>query len=149
MDGINVNYFGTNTPLNQCASISVSDARTILVQPWDKTILSEIEKAIGQSGIGINPQNDGELIRLPIPPLTEERRKSLAKQAKAKGEDAKIGIRNARKAANDVLKKAQKDKEISEDDLKRSLENVQKETDAVSKKVDELLIAKEKEILEI
>ena len=149
LDDVRVSYYGTPTPLNQCANLAVSDARLIVVKPWDKGIISDIEKAIQQADIGITPQNDGEVIRLPIPSLTEDRRKDLVKQAKSRGEEGKIALRSHRRDANEMLKDAQKEKEISEDDLKRGLENIQEEVDKGTSKVDEILAKKEKEILEI
>lgn len=149
LDGVRVDYYGTPTPLNQCANLTIADARLILVKPWDKSLINDIEKAIQIADIGITPQNDGSVIRLPIPSLTEERRKELVKHAKHRGEECKISLRNHRRDANDMLKAAEKDKEISEDDLKRSLEKVQQIIDEKSKRVDEILSTKEKEILEI
>ena len=149
LDGIRVNYYGTPTPINQCANLSVADARLLIVKPWDKALISDIEKAILTSDIGIMPQNDGDMIRLPIPALTEERRKDLVKQGKHRGEDAKIGMRNHRRDANDMLKELEKEKQISQDDLKRALEKVQEHIDKGTSQVDEILAAKEKEILAI
>lgn len=149
LDGIRVNYYGVSTLLSQCANLSVSDARMINVKPWDRGLIGEIEKAILQSDIGITPQNDGDMIRLPIPQLTEERRKDLVKQAKGRGEDGKISLRNYRREANDMLKELEKDKEISQDDLKRALEKVQAEIDRGSAGIDQILETKEKEILEV
>ena len=149
LDGVRVDYYGSATPLSQCANLTIADARLILVKPWDKGIINDIEKGIQVADIGITPQNDGEVIRLPIPALTEERRKDLVKQAKGRGEECKISLRNHRRDANDMLKEAEKEKEISEDDLKRALERVQEVTDENTKKVDEILSVKEKEILEI
>lgn len=149
LDGIRVNYYGTPTPINQCANLSVADARMLIVKPWDKGLISDIEKAILSSDIGIMPQNDGDLIRLPIPALTEERRKDLVKQGKNRGEEAKIGMRNHRRDANDMLKELEKEKQISQDDLKRALEKVQEQVDKGTAQVDEVLAAKEKEILAI
>jgi ribosome recycling factor len=149
LDGVRIDYYGSSTPLSQCANLSVPDARTINIKPWDKGIIVEIEKAITRAGLGLNPQNDGEMIRLPIPSLTEDRRKDLVKQSKARGEDAKVSIRNARRDANEMLKVAEKDKEISEDELKRALENVQEITQTQSNCVDAVLTSKEEEILEI
>ena len=122
LDGIRVDYYGNPTALSQCAQVNVPEPRLITVKPWEKGLLSAIEKAIMTSELGLNPQNDGEMIRLPIPQLTEERRKDLVKQAKGRGEEAKIGIRNHRRDANEMLKAAEKDKEISQDDLKRALD---------------------------
>jgi ribosome recycling factor len=149
LDGIRVNYYGSATPLSQCANLSVADARMLLVKPWDKSLISEIEKSIMNSDIGIMPQNDGEQIRLPIPMLTEERRRDLVRQAKKQGEDSRIGLRNHRRDANEMLKALEKDKEISQDDLKRALEKVQELTDKGSGKIDAVLAQKEKEITEI
>ena len=145
-DGVRVDYYGTATPLAQCAQISVPEPRLLLVKPWERGILQAIEKAIMQSDLGLNPQNDGEMIRLPVPQLTEERRRELVKQAKSKGEDAKIGIRNHRRDANDMLKSAEKDKEISEDDLKRALSRVQQAVDKFVGRVDDTLYKKEQEM---
>jgi ribosome recycling factor len=149
LDNIRVNYYGTPTPLNQCANLTVADARLLTVKPWDKGLISEIEKAILASNIGIMPQSDGEMIRLPVPQLTEERRRDLVKQSKQRGEDAKIGLRNHRRDANELLKECEKDKQISQDELKRALEKVQEQVDAGAKRIDETLAVKEKEIMEI
>ncbi len=149
LDGIRVDYYGSPTPLSQVAQLAVPDARMITVKPWEKGIIGDIEKAISAASIGITPMNDGEFIRLPIPQLTEERRKDLVKQAKGRGEDAKISVRNARRDANEMLKAAEKEKELSEDDLKRALDKIQDQTDVAVKKIDEVLGGKEKEILEI
>ncbi len=149
LDDVRVDYYGVPTPLNQCASVHVADARLITVKPYDKKLIGDIEKAIMAADVGITPQSDGELIRLPVPGLTEERRKDLVKQAKHKGEEAKIALRNHRRDANEMLKELEKDKEISQDDLKRSLDKVQAELDAAITKVDQMIATKEKEILEI
>lgn len=149
LDGIKVDYYGVPTPLNQVANLQVADARLITVKPWERNLIGEIEKAIRSSDIGINPQNDGDLIRLPVPPLNEERRRDLVKRAKNQGEETKIGVRNHRRDANEMLKELEKGKEISEDDLKKALEKVQAEVDRGTKQVDEILAAKEKEILDI
>lgn len=149
LDGLRIDYYGTATPLAQCAQVSVPEPRLITVKPWEKSLLQVIEKAILQSDLGLNPQNDGETLRLPVPQLTEERRKELVKQAKSKGEDSKIGIRNHRRDANEMLKAAEKDKTISEDDLKRSLNLVQVEVDKGVARVDEILTKKEQEVLEV
>jgi len=149
LDGIKVDYYGTPTPLAQCAALAVPEPRMITVKPWDKSIIKEIEKAIREANLGLNPMNDGELIRLPIPPLTEERRKDIAKQVKTKGEDHKVAIRNERRDANEKLKTLLKDKKITEDENKRTQEKVQKETDAGVAKVDELVAKKEKEVMEV
>lgn len=143
-----VNYYGSPTPVPQVASITAPDARTMLIQPWEKNMIAPIEKAIMDANLGFTPQNNGEHIRINIPPLTEDRRKDLVKKAKAEGENAKISIRNARKDGIDALKKAQKDG-MSEDVVKDSEAAIQKDVDAFNKKVDELLAAKEKEIMTV
>lgn len=148
LDGVHVDYYGTNTPLYQLASIGTPDAKTITIQPWDKNVLNNVEKAIMDSDLGLNPQNDGELIRLNIPPLTEERRKDLVKKVHNEGENAKVSIRNARRDANDQLKKL-KNEGIPEDETKRGEDEVQKLTDEYGKKVDEVVEAKEKEIMTV
>ncbi|MFP3859654.1 MAG: ribosome recycling factor [Bacteroidales bacterium] len=148
LDGVYVDYYGTNTPLYQLASIGTPDAKTITIQPWDKNVLSNVEKAIMDSDLGLNPQNDGELIRLNIPPLTEERRKDLVKKVHSEGENAKVSIRNARRDANEQLKKL-KNEGIPEDETKRGEDEVQKLTDEYGKKVDEVVEAKEKEIMTV
>ena len=147
LDQIEVDYYGTPTPIRQIASISSPDARTLLIQPWDGSTLKLIEKAILTSELGINPQNDGRVIRLVFPQLTEERRKELAKQVRKYGEEAKVAVRNVRRDANDQLKKLEKDKAISEDELKKATDDVQKLTDKYVAKVDEKCAAKEKEIM--
>jgi len=149
LDGIRVSYYDTPTPLNQMASIAVPEPRLIVVQPWDKTALGDIEKAILKSELGLTPMNDGKVIRIAIPPLTEERRKELVKVARKIAEDNKIAIRNIRRDANDMLKDLKNEKDITEDELYRSQEEVQKVTDEFISKVDEICAAKEKEILEI
>lgn len=146
--GITVDYYGVPTPLEQVGSVTASDARTIQVQPWEKKLLPEIEKAILAANIGLNPQNNGDILRIPIPPLTEERRKELAKQAKAEGENAKLGIRNARREANDTIKKLQKEG-LSEDLARRSMDKVQKITDEFIAQVDSKVAEKEKEIMTV
>lgn len=149
LDGIRADYYGTPTPLQQMAAIAVPDARLITVKPWDKTAMKAIEQAITEADIGINPQSDGEIIRLPVPALTEERRKEYAKAARNKGEDARIAVRNGRRDANEMIKALQKDGDMSEDDSKRAQDKVQAETDKAIAKVDEIVSKKEKEILEI
>ena len=148
LDGVRVAYYGTPTPLSQMASLAVPDPRMIVVNPWDKKAVADIERAIIQADLGLNPVNDGNLIRLPIPSLTEERRKELVKVVRRAGEDNKVAIRNHRRDANELLKGLQKDGNISEDEFHRSLDEVQKRTDAGTKKVDEMVTAKEKEVLE-
>lgn len=149
LDGIRVSYYDTPTPLNQMASLAVPEPRLIVIQPWDKTAIEDIEKAILKSELGLTPMNDGKVIRISIPPLTEERRKELVKVARKMSEENKVAIRNIRRDANEMLKDLKKEKEITEDDLYRSQEEVQKATDQFISQVDELCAAKEKEILEI
>ena len=144
-----MDYYGTPTPLKQVSNLAMPDGRMITIQPWDTSIIKEIEKAIVTSDLGITPSNDGKLIRLPIPPLSEERRKDLVKVSKKYGEDTKIHIRGIRREGNEELKKLQKNSIITEDDLRRGENEIQKVTDADTKKVDELLKKKEEEILEI
>mgnify|MGYP006300742289 CR=1 FL=1 len=149
VEGLHVDYYGTPTPLNQLASISVPDSRTITIQPWDKGAFGDVEKAIQKSDLGLNPVNDGKIIRISIPPLTEERRKELVKVAKKYTEDAKVAIRNVRRDLNDQLKKMEKDKDIAEDEMHRGMDEVQKLTDDFVKQSDDAFEAKEKEVLEI
>ncbi|XPV75257.1 MAG: ribosome recycling factor [Desulfovibrio sp.] len=149
VDNIVVDYYGTPTPLNQLASVSIPDARTLAIQPWDKGAFAGIEKGIMNSDLGLNPVNDGSLIRISIPPLTEDRRKDLVKLARKNSEDAKIAIRNVRRDMNDSFKKLLKDKEITEDDQRQGQDEVQKMTDSFVKKCDTVLAEKEKEIMEI
>jgi len=149
LDGVRVSYYGTPTPLAQCAAVAVPEPRLITVKPWDKGIIKEIEKAIREANLGFNPMNDGEIIRVPIPALTEERRKDIAKQVKAKGEEHKVAIRNERRDANEKLKSLLKDKDITEDESKRATEKTQKETDAGIAQVDDVVAKKEKEVLEV
>ncbi|HLL01559.1 MAG TPA: ribosome recycling factor [Myxococcaceae bacterium] len=149
LDGIRVDFYGTPTPLNGVASVNAPEPRLITIKPWDKGVLKEIEKALREANLGINPMNDGEMIRLPFPPLTEERRKEIAKQVKTKGEDHKVAIRNIRRDANEALKEKLKAKTITEDDNKRVQEKVQKETDAGVAEVDKIVAAKEKEVMSV
>lgn len=148
VEDIVVDYYNTPTPLNQLASISIPDSRTVAIQPWDRSSFGNIEKAIMKSDLGLNPVNDGKIIRINIPALTEERRKELAKVAKKYTEDAKIAVRNIRREGNDTLKKMKNNKEITEDDLHKGTEEIQKFTDDFVNKADELLKEKEKEIME-
>lgn len=148
LDNVKVDYYGSLTPITQVATINVPDAKTIIVQPWDTSIINAIEKAIKQSDLGFNPVNDGRILRIPVPPLTEERRKEIVKFCKKLTEDAKIAIRNIRRDQIEVIRKAEKEKELTEDDRKLGEEKVQKVTDEFIKKIDELFAAKEKEILE-
>ncbi|SMP39951.1 ribosome recycling factor [Desulfonatronum zhilinae] len=149
LDGIRVDYYGTSTPLDQLASISIPDSRTISIQPWDRGAFKDVEKAILKSDLGLNPVNDGKTLRIIIPPLTEERRKELVKIAKKFTEEAKVGIRNIRRDANDALKKQEKAKEITEDELRKTQDDVQKLTDEYIARTDAVFAAKEKEIMEI
>ncbi|NIA29254.1 MAG: ribosome recycling factor [Actinobacteria bacterium] len=149
LDSIIVDYYGSKVPLKQVANVSAPEPRLLVVQPWEKSLLSEIEKEILKSDLGLNPANDGIVIRIPIPQLTEERRQALVKVAKKVGEDGKIAIRNIRRDANEKLKKAEKDHDISEDSMHTAQDDVQKLTDDFIKKIDEILTFKEKEILEI
>lgn len=148
LDGIRVNCYDTKMPLDQVASLSVPESRLITVKPWDLSIMTEIEKAILKSELGLTPVNDGKIIRIPIPPLSEARRKELAKLAKKMAEEGKIAVRNHRREANEWLKELKNEKEISEDDLFRAQDEVQKVTDEFIQKIDELTAEKEKEIIE-
>lgn len=148
-DKIRVEYYGNPTPLNQMATISVPEARLVVIQPWDKSVIGDIEKAIQKSELSVNPSNDGKVIRISIPPLTEERRKEYVKLAKNMAEQSRVSIRNVRRDANDELKQAEKDGELSEDELKRAEDEVQKLTDRYVEDVNTMLEAKETEILEI
>jgi ribosome recycling factor len=149
LDGVKVDYYGTPTPLQQVGTLSVPESRLITVTPWDTKMIGPIEKAIQGSGLGLNPSSDGKMVRIPIPPLTEERRKELAKVVRKMGEDARVAVRNVRREAIEKLKDREKKKEISEDVVKRGQERIQKETDAHVKKIDEILKSKEQEILEV
>ena len=149
LDGITVEYYGTQTPLNQVATLSVPESSLIVIQPWDATVIKAVEKAILRSDLGITPSNDGKVIRLAIPPLTEERRKQLAKLIKKKAEEKKIAVRQVRRESNDMLKSFEKEKEITEDERHIGQEQVQKITDTFIKKIDEVAAKKEQEILEI
>jgi len=148
LDGIKVNYYGMPSPLNQVASVAVAEARLLTVNPWEKNLLPDIEKAIQASNLGLTPNNDGKIIRIPIPPLTGERRKALSKQVKKIGEDFKITVRGHRRDANELLKGAKEDKEITEDDYHKGLKRVQDETDAFVKQIDATIDEKEKEIMD-
>ena len=146
--GISVEYYGTPTPLNQVANVSTSDSRTLVIQPWEKTMIAPIEKAIMEANIGLTPQNDGEVVRLSIPPLTEERRKDLVKRAKGFGEDAKVGVRNARRDLMDNIKKAVKGG-LPEDEGKKKEGDAQNMTNDFTKKIDDMLAAKETDIMTV
>ncbi|MBP3209930.1 MAG: ribosome recycling factor [Oscillospiraceae bacterium] len=149
LDQITVDYYGSPTPINQVASIATPDARSLLIQPWDASILKGIEKAILTSDLGIHPQNDGRMIRLVFPPLTEERRNELVKQTKKYGEEAKVAVRNIRRDAIEKFKKQQKASEITEDDYKNVEKDIQKLTDDFTKEIEKIMAAKEKELKEI
>ena len=149
LDRITVEYYGSETPLNGVATISTPDARTLVIQPWDTNLLKEIQKAIQASDLGINPQNDGKVIRLIFPQLTEERRKDLTKQVKKYAEDAKVAMRNIRRDGMDYIKKLKKNSEITEDDQKKAEKDLQDMLDKYVKKADEALAAKEKELMSI
>jgi len=149
LDGIRVEYYGTQTPLNQVASLSIPESRLIVISPWDNSVIGAVEKAIQKSDLGLMPINDGKLIRLAIPPLTEERRRELVKVVRKMAEECKVKQRNARRDANEQLKDLKKDSEISEDDLYDFQEEVQKITDRYIEKADAILAAKEKEVMEI
>jgi len=149
LDGLRVDYYGTPTPLNQVASVNAPDPRLITIKPWEKSLIPEIEKVIRSSQLGLNPSSDGEIVRLPMPPLTGERRNDLVKMIKKMAEEAKVALRNARRDANEMLKAFLKDKDITEDEEKNGLKKVQEATDGAVTKVDELVAKKEKEVMEI
>lgn len=149
LDNINVNCYGASQKINQTATLTTPDSRQIMIQPWDPKLIGEIEKAIMKSDLGLTPMNDGKVIRINIPQLTEERRKELVKVVKKRSEDGKVAIRNIRRESNEKLKAQEKDKEISEDDLKKDLDEMQKLTDSYIKIIDETLEHKEKEIMEV
>lgn len=148
LDSVKVEYYGEPTPLAQVGSVSVPDARSIMIQPWDRTALQNIEKAILAANLGITPQNDGQVIRISVPPLTEERRKDIVKQCKKMAEEGKLAVRNIRRDANEELKKAEKTEHFSEDDRKRGEDDVQKNTDKYVAEIDKILAAKEVEVME-
>lgn len=149
LDDIKVDYYGTPTPLNQVGSMAVPEPRLITIQPWEKNLIAEIEKAILKADLGLNPSSDGQIIRLVFPPLTEERRREMVKQVKRMGEDAKVGIRSVRREANDTLKKLEKDKDITEDEQKRGEKEIQDLTDDYVARVDKVIEEKEKDLMEI
>ena len=149
VEGLMVEYYGTNTRLRDIAGLSTPDARTVAIQPWDQSAVQAIEKAIINSNIGISPVSDGKIVRLPIPPLSEDRRAALAKQVKARSEEARVAVRNARRDANEAAKKAQKASEITEDELKNLLEKIQKMTDSYIANIDKLAEEKEKELMNV
>ena len=146
---IRVDYYGDKVPLNQVATISIPEARLVIIQPWDRSVLSEIEKAIQKSELSVNPNNDGKVIRIAIPPLTEDRRKDLVKLTKNTAEQSRVAVRNVRRDANEDIKKAKADGELSEDDAKKATDEIQKLTDKCIEEINKLLEVKEKEILEV
>jgi ribosome recycling factor len=148
LEGVRVDYYGTPTPINQTASVNIPESRLIVIQPWDKGTIEAIEKAVQKANLGLSPTNDGTVIRISIPPLTEERRKELGKLAKKMAEECKVAVRNVRREANDALKKLEKKKEISEDEYHRGTDEVQKVTDSKIEQIEEIMEAKQKEILE-
>ena len=149
LDNVKVDYYGTSTPLNQVATLSVPEARMIVAKPWEKNMIPVIEKAIRDANLGFNPMSDKDMVRVPVPPLTEERRKDIVKMVKHKAEDFKVSIRNERRDAKELLEEAQKDGDLSEDEVKKAMEKVQKETDEGVKQVDAILAAKEKDVMQI
>jgi len=148
-DGIMVDYYGVSTPINQVATMSIPESRLVTIQPWDPKMISEIEKSIQKSDLGLNPSNDGKIIRIAIPQLTEERRKQIIKQVHKRVEEAKISIRNTRRDGNDEIKRLEKEEHISKDETKRALEEIQKLTDSFIKRVDEIMSHKEAELMEV
>jgi ribosome recycling factor len=149
LDKVQVEYYGVPTPVNQMANISVPESRLLVIQPWDKSTIPNIEKAILKSDLGLTPNSDGTIIRIAIPQLTEERRRELVKVVKKKAEEARVAVRNVRRDVNDMIKELEKEREISEDESKRGLDEVQKVTDKFIKKVDDVFSLKEKEIMEV
>ncbi len=149
LDGVRVDYYGTATPLNQVATLAVADARLITVKPWEKNLIPTIEKAIRDANLGLNPMSDKDLVRVPVPALTEERRREIVKQVKHKGEEQKLAVRNERRDAKELIEAAEKDGDISADDAKKAMEKVQKETDDGVKRIDEMVAAKEKEVMQV
>jgi len=149
LDGISVQYYGVPTPLNQVATLSVPESRLITIQPWDSSVIGEVEKAILKSDLGLTPSSDGRVIKIPIPPLTEERRKQLVRLVKKLGEDCKVAIRNVRREGNEDIKSLEKDKKISEDELRRAQDQIQKLTDRYTAMSEQVSVQKEKEVMEI
>ncbi len=149
LDNIRINYYGTATPLNQVGSVIATDATTIVITPWEKPLIKDIEKAIQEANIGVNPNSDSENIKLFFPPMTQEQRKEVAKDAKAMGEKAKVAVRNVRQESNNAVKKLEKDKEITEDMSKKGQDEIQKYTDEFVKKIDEMVKTKEEEVMKV
>jgi ribosome recycling factor len=149
LDGVRVDYYGTPTPLSQVASLSVPEARLIVVKPWEKNLIPTIEKAIRDANLGVNPMSDKDFVRVPIPALTEERRREIVKQVKHKGEEHKIAVRNERRDAKELIEASEKDGDVAADEAKKTLEKIQKETDDGVKKIDEVVAAKEKDVMQV
>lgn len=149
LDGIRINYYGNPTPLNQVATLATPEGRLITIQPWESHLIPEIEKAVLEANLGMTPSNDGKIVRLPIPKLTEERRKEIVKQIKAIGEETRISVRQVRRDANEIVKKQKADSQISEDEMKRRQDQVQKLTDDFTKKIDQIVEKKEKDIMTV
>jgi ribosome recycling factor len=149
LDGVRVDYYGTPTPLSQVASLSVPEARLIVVKPWEKNLIPTIEKAIRDANLGVNPMSDKDFVRVPIPALTEERRREIVKQVKHKGEEHKIAVRNERRDAKEMIESSEKDGDVAADEAKKTLEKIQKETDDGVKKIDEVVAAKEKDVMQV
>jgi len=149
LDAVRVDYYGQMTPLSQVGTLAVVDARLITVKPWEKNLIPVIEKSIRDANLGLNPQGDKELVRIPIPPLTEERRREIVKQVKSKGEEFKVAVRNERRDAKELIEMAEKDGDISADEAKKALEKMQKETDEGVKKIEETVSAKEKDVMQV
>ncbi|WP_242395213.1 ribosome recycling factor [Anaeromyxobacter oryzisoli] len=149
LDNVRVDYYGTATPLSQVATLSVPEARLIVVKPWEKSMIPVIDKAIRDANLGVNPMSDKDLVRIPIPPLTEERRREIVKQVKHKGEEHKIAIRNERRDAKELIEASEKDGDVAADEAKKALEKMQKETDDGVKRIDEIVAAKEKDVMQV
>ena len=149
LDSVRVDYYGQMTPLHQVGTLAVADARLITVKPWEKNLIPLIEKAIRDANLGLNPQSDKDIVRIPIPPLTEERRREIVKQVKHKGEEFKVAVRNERRDAKEFVEAAEKDGDISQDEAKKALEKVQKATDEGVKKIDDVVAAKEKDVMQV
>jgi ribosome recycling factor len=149
LDNVRVDYYGTSTPLNNVATLTVADARLITVKPWEKNLIPVIEKAIREANLGLNPMSDKDLVRVPVPALTQERRKEIVKQVKHKGEEEKLAIRNERRDAKELIEQAEKDGDIAADEAKKAMEKVQKETDDGVKHIDEMVAAKEKDVMQV
>jgi ribosome recycling factor len=149
LDAVRIDYYGTPTPLNQVANLAVADARLITVKPWEKNLVPVIDKAIRDANLGLNPMTDKDLVRVPVPALTEERRREIVKQVKHKGEEEKLAIRNERRDAKELIEAGEKDGEIAGDEAKKCLERMQKETDEGVKRIDEMVAAKEKEVMTV